>query len=149
MIIASLAIGCSKEDEKDPGINHVGEQWKVISGEFTLVDLTVGGGGIKMGSAADAGSFYFDGDVGSFDLTLQGVRKEDVFSYTEENGSITIISVSQSVDTKLVSQSVIALSGERDNESMTLSGTVVKQGTGGSTTGAFTLTLTDLELRKQ
>ena len=147
VVLVSL-LACSKDDEKPTGITHVGEQWKIVSGEYNLIDLSIGGGGIKSGSAG--GFFYLNGGSGSFDLDLDGTKKEDVFSYTEDNGGITIVSVAQNVGTGNVSQNVIAVSGEMTTTTpMTLSGTVVKQATAGSATGTSTMTLTNLVLQKQ
>lgn len=150
LLVLLIATGCSKDEEKGPDtINHVGEQWKVISGDYNLVDVTIGGG-FKQGSAANIGSFYLNGGTGSFDLNFDGIHKEDVFSYTEDNGSISIISVSQNVGSGAnVSQSVIAMNGEMTATTIELNGTVVKQATTGSSAGTFTLSLTDLVLEKQ
>src|SRR5688572_216437 len=71
------------EEESDENeVNHVGEKWNITSVEYIIIDqnLTNPGQGLKMGTATDAGAFYFDGSGGSFDITAAGYHLEDVYS---------------------------------------------------------------------
>lgn len=136
-----LNLACSKDDPKDENkINHVGEKWNISSVEYNMIDqnLSNPGQSVKTGTASNAGAFYFDGSKGSFDLTIENVHKEDVFSYTENTGEIDITSVGQAVSGASFSQNVIAISGDKSSTTMTLQGTVTKQ----SMTGQFVLTAT-------
>src|SRR5688572_27089115 len=81
-------VGCSDDDDKDSGMKHVGEQWKITQIEYTFVDMTQTIPQVAIDEAENAGFFYFDGGNGSFDITVEGTRKEDVFSYTEDASSV-------------------------------------------------------------
>lgn len=137
-----LSAACSKDEpkQKEPAINHVGEKWNVSSVEYNMINqsLTNPGQAVKQGTATNAGAFYFDGGKGSFDITIDGVHKEDVFGYTESTTEINITSISQAVSGAAVSQNVIVLSGDRNTTTMTVDGTVTKQ----SMSGQFVLTAT-------
>lgn len=136
-----LLQACSEDDpkEQESTVNHVGTPWKVSSVEYNLIDQSLTSQVIKSGTASDAGTFYFDGAKGSFDIKIEGSRKEDVFTYQENAGDVTITSISQSVGGSALSQNVIALSGDKPSATtMTLSGTVTKQ----SLTGQYVLTAT-------
>ena len=127
-----FVVGCSDNDDKDNGINHVGEQWKISSVEYTLIDQSTTKQVFKSGTATNAGFFYFDGTKGSFDLTIEGIHKEDVFSYAENAPSVSITTISQSAGGSGVSQNVITMSGEKTSATaMNLDGSVTKQTTGG------------------
>ena len=82
-----------------------------------------------MGTANDAGAFYFNGSEGSFDILIDDVRQEDYFGYTINSGDVSIITVDQSVSPSKISQNIIAITGNQDGTSMTLSGTFTRQGT--------------------
>jgi hypothetical protein len=135
------ACGGDEPEEKQNTVNHVGEAWKISSVAYSIIDqnLTNLGQGVKTGTATDAGSFYFDGTKGSFDLKIEDLRKEDTFSYQESASGITITSISQNVSGAALSQHIIALSGDKlSATTMTLSGAVTKQ----SSTGQFVLNAT-------
>lgn len=144
-----LWTACNKDDDAptEIKINHVGEKWQISSVTYTLVDqnLSNPGQAVKTGTLANAGAFYFDGGKGSFDITIDDVHKEDVFTFQESSGDITIISINQNVGVSSFSQHVIAISGEQTSATaMVLQGTVTKQ----SLTSQFVLTAT-FELLKQ
>ena len=148
-LAALIWTACSKDDPKpkEKEINHVGDKWTINSVSYTLVDqnLSNPGQAVKTGTLANAGAFYFDGTTGSFDIEIEDVQKEDVFSVEDDAGDITIISINQSVGVSSFSQHVIAISGEQTSATtMTLQGTVTKQ----SLTSQFVLTAT-FELLKE
>lgn len=137
-----LSLACSKDEpkQKEPSVNHVGEKWNIASVEYTMINqsLTNPGQGVKQGTASNAGAFYFDGGKGSFDLTIDGVHKEDVFGYTQSTAEINMTSIGQSVNGSAISQNVISLGGDRSATTMTIDGTVTQQ----SLSGQFVLTAT-------
>jgi hypothetical protein len=148
MALATLCafVGCSDDDDKDSGMKHVGEQWKITQIEYTFVDMTKTIPDVSIDEAQNAGFFYFDAGKGSFDITVEGTRKEDVFTYTEDASSVNISAISQSAGGGTVSQNIIEISGEKTTPTtMTLTGMVVKQQ---STSGQFSLTA-DFTLVKQ
>lgn len=126
-------MSCSKDDDPSPAhrLKHSGEKWKISSVEFTIVDQSLSNPAnwFKMGTANDAGAFYFNGSEGSFDILIDDVRQEDYFGYTINSGDVSIITVDQSVSPSKISQNIIAITGNQDGTSMTLSGTFTRQGT--------------------
>ena len=142
-IAAATFVSCSEDDEKklkgDPDLTHAGEKWTVTSIDYTLIDQNTSGSGagqtFKSGSNG-TGAFYFvDGEAkGSFELTMEGYNKEDVFNYTRDGESVSIVTIEQSAGAT-TNQNVVALSGSSSETEMSLSGTIVKQ----STTGQFML----------
>jgi ABC-type proline/glycine betaine transport system substrate-binding protein len=141
LVVSLFGQACSEDEpkKKESTVNHVGTPWKISSVTYTLIDqnLSNPGQAVKTGTATDAGTFYFDGTKGSFDIKIEGIEKEDVFSYQEDAADVSITSVSQNVSGAALSQHVIALSGDKlTATTMTLSGTITKQ----SLTGQFALT---------
>jgi hypothetical protein len=139
MLLAAVCalVACSDDDEKDSGINHVGEQWKITSVEYQLINQSTKSQVNESGTATDAGFFYFDGTKGSFDLTIEGIHKEDVFNYSENAPSVSVSTISQSASGSSISQNVITMSGEKTSAtSMMLDGSITKQ----TTSSQFILT---------
>lgn len=139
VLLTSGLVSCSDDDKKtlkgDPDLTHEGQKWTVTSIDYTLIDQNTSGSGagqtFKSGSNG-TGAFYFvDGEAkGSFELTMEGYNKEDVFNYTVDGESITIVTIEQSVGAT-TNQNVVALSGSSTDTEMSLSGTIVKQSTSG------------------
>jgi hypothetical protein len=130
MIISSL-FSCSKDEDVSPSkLNHVGEKWKITSVDYTIVDQSLSNPAnwVQTGTANNAGTFYFDGSQGSFDILINDQREEDYFGYTNDNGSISIITIEQSISPTRFSQSVIAFSGDQQETTIEISGTFTKQG---------------------
>jgi hypothetical protein len=147
LIILSAACSDDKENKKkgDADVTHTGDKWNIASVDYMLIDQSTGGQTMKNGTKTNVGSFYFDGTKGSFEMDLEGYHKEDVFSFTNSQGSITITTIDQSVGGGSISQNVLSLSGDFDSDTeITLSGTIVKQ----STTGQFVLTIENFTLVK-
>lgn len=141
IILGVCLLSCSNDDPKDPQItiNHIGEKWNITTLEYNLVDQNFTNPKIKNGTATDAGSFYFDGSRGSFDIKTADIEKEDVFGLNVNDDDISITSIEQSVQGLSFSQNVIVLSGEKNGStSMNLSGTITTQ----SLSGQFVLTAT-------
>ena len=145
-ILSAALISCSDDEEKrkgDPDITHEGGQWNIASVEYTLLDQSTSGSGVgqtyKSGTKENAGTFYFvdGGTKGSFEMNIEGYNKEDFFSYSNDNGSISIMDIEQSVGVT-TNQNVLFISGDATTTEMTLNGTITKQ----STTGQFILTVT-------
>jgi hypothetical protein len=136
----ALTISCSEDEpKKQSELDHVGEKWKISSVEYNIVDqnLSNPSQAVKSGTATDAGAFYFDGTKGSFDITIEGIHKEDVFGFKQDANNISITSIAQSVSGASFSQNVIVLSGEKNTSTtMSIDGTVTKQ----SLTGQFVMT---------
>jgi len=141
VIMSAAVVSCSDDDEVkkkgDPDLNHEGEKWAISSSSYTLIDQSTSGQTMKSGSAA-AGTFYFvqGGVKGSFEMELEGYNKEDLFNYTLDEGSISIVDIEQSVGTT-TNQNILVFSGEATDTEMSLSGTITKQ----STSGQFVLTV--------
>ena len=130
LLISSL-ISCSKDDDATPSrLKHNGERWKIVSVDYNIVDQSLSNpmNWVKTGTAKDAGSFYFDGSKGSFDILINDDRLEDYYGYTMDGSSVSIVTVEQSVSPSHFSQNVIAFSGDVDGTSMTISGTFTRQG---------------------
>lgn len=154
VLLCAAVVSCSKDDEAkrkgDPDLPHEGTKWNITSVEtYALSDVSMNAVVNKTGSATNVGAFYFvDGDTkGSFEMTIEGYNKEDVFSYAkDDNGGISILSIDQSVGTT-TNQNVIYISGEQtsDTEITFTSFSVVKEA---SATGIFTLTATTVKLVK-
>ena len=144
-ILSAALISCSDDEEKrkgDPDITHEGGQWNIASVEYMLLDQSTSGGvgqTYKSGTKENAGTFYFvdGGSKGSFEMNIEGYNKEDFFSYSNNNGSISIMDIEQSVGVT-TNQNVLVISGDATTTEMTLNGTITKQ----STTGQFILTVT-------
>jgi hypothetical protein len=137
---------CSK-DENEPAITiqHTGEKWNITSVEYNIVDQSLTSPTIKTGTKANAGAFYFNSAKGSFDINIDNYHKEDVFGFTQSSSGISVTSINQSVSGSMVSQNVIAMSGEYNTATtMTLQGSITKQ----STSGQFIMTAT-FQLTKQ
>ena len=104
-----------------------------------LIDQSTSGQTIKNDTKANAGSFYFvpGGEKGSFEMSVEGYNKEDVFNYNIDQGSVSIVDIEQNAGTT-TNQNVLVLSGDATDNEMTLDGTITKQ----STSGQFVLTVT-------
>ncbi|MFZ6010591.1 MAG: hypothetical protein ACOYXT_09605 [Bacteroidota bacterium] len=144
-LFALLIVSCSKDEDAVPAskLNHVGEKWNITSVEYNLIDQSLSGQAVKFGTKTNAGTFYLNGDQGSFDIIIDNYRLEDYFSYEENAGDITIISINQNVGTSNFSQYVTVISGDKVSAtSITLSGTFSKQSNTGQFifTGSFELT---------
>src|SRR5688500_7618801 len=94
-----MMISCSK-DEDDKATNrliHVGEKWKSASVEYNSVDQSMTSMGFKSGTATDAGAFYLNGTQGTFDILISKWHEEDYFSFTDDQGDIQMMNITQSV----------------------------------------------------
>jgi hypothetical protein len=130
VVFSFCLFSCSKnEDENGPTLSHVGQKWRIASLDYNIVDMGLSNpmNWVQTGTATNAGYFYLNGSEGSFDIVINGTRKEDYFGYTTDGASITIIQVEQSISPSRFSQNVITFSGEKDTEDMTLSGTITSQ----------------------
>jgi hypothetical protein len=143
VLISTLLLGaCSKDDDpkqEDPNVNHVGEKWNITSATYNIVDQKFDpvSQNLKIGSKNNIGAFYFDGTNGSFEFDIDNIHKEDIFTFTDNSGDVTIVNVTQSIGTGSISQYVIALHGDKTSlTTMTLSGTITRQ----TTTSQFTMT---------
>ena len=146
-LLPAALISCS-EDEKetrkgDPDLTHESAhaQWNIASVTYTLIDQNTSGSvgqTFRSGTKENAGTFYFSDDLtsGSFEMSIEGYNKEDVFSCTPNSGTISIFDIQQSVGVQ-TNQNVLAISGDATETEMTLDGTIIKQ----STTGQFLLTV--------
>lgn len=152
LLIPAVMVSCSDDKEVklkgDGNIAHEGEKWNIVSvGEYALTNVGMSGVESKEGSASGVGSFYFvDNTKGSFEMKIEGYNKEDIFNYTiDDNGGILSTEVSQSVGLK-TNQNVVVLSGNKTSETeITFDNiSIVKE----STSGVFTLVLTDVKLEK-
>jgi hypothetical protein len=131
VLLSAVLISCSKDDDVSPSkLNHVGDKWKITSVDYTIVDqgLSNPANWVQTGTANDAGAFYFNGSEGSFDIVINNERTEDYFGYTADGASVTIITVEQSISPSRFSQNIIAFSGDKAETTMTLSGTITRQG---------------------
>jgi hypothetical protein len=147
LIIISAACSDDKENKRkgDADVTHTGDKWNIASVDYMLIDQSTGGQTMKNGTKTNVGSFYFDGEKGSFEMEIEGYHKEDVFTFQNDQGSITITTIGQSVGGGTISQNVLSLSGDYDSDTeITLSGTIIKQ----STTGQFVLTIDNFTLVK-
>lgn len=152
-LLPAVLISCSEEKETrkgDPDLTHESAhaQWNIASVMYTLIDQSTSGTvgqTFRSGTAENAGTFYFSDDLtsGSFEMSIEGYNKEDVFSCTPNSGSISIFDVQQSVGVQ-TNQNVLAISGDATETQMTLEGTIMKQ----STTGQFMLTVSLSLLKK-
>lgn len=153
VVLATTVISCSDDKEVkrkgDPDVAHEGVKWNIVSvNTYALSDVSTGGVTNKTGSLSNAGAFYFvnGGTKGSFEMTIEGYNKEDLFNYTkDEAGEINIFSLDQSVGT--ASQNVLVISGEQtsDTEMILDAVSIVKT----STSGIFTLTAANITLEKE
>jgi len=131
-LVLFTALSCSKEDDPTPAhrLTHAGEKWKISSVQYTIVDQSISNPAnwVKTGTASNAGAFYFNGGDGSFDILIDNERQEDYFGYNVDGVDVDIITVDQSISLSKISQNIIALTGEQDGSTMTLSGTFTRQG---------------------
>ncbi|HEX8041416.1 MAG TPA: hypothetical protein VF490_19850 [Chryseosolibacter sp.] len=156
-IVASAALlSCSDSNESkrkgDADVPHEGTKWNIVSVDnYALTDVGMTGVVSKTGSLSNAGAFYFvDGDTkGSFEMTIEGYNKEDLFTYTKNasDSTVNIVNLDQSVGVT-TNQNVLLLSGKQTSATqMTLDYvSIVKES---SATGIFTLTATTIKLEKQ
>ena len=131
IVLISSMISCSKDEDAAPSrLSHNGERWKIVSVDYTIVDQSFSNPmeWVKTGTASDVGAFYFDGSKGSFNMVINDDRLEDYYGYTIDESSVSIVTVEQSVSPSHFSQNVIAFSGDVDGTTMTLSGTMTRQG---------------------
>ena len=128
MVIVSA---CSKDEDALPKakLNHTGEKWNIATVEYTIIDqnFTNPSEGLKYGTKSNAGAFYFNGIEGSIDIVIGKTRYEDYFSYSDDEGSVAIITLDQVVSGAKFSQHIIALTGERETTTINLSGTIISQ----------------------
>jgi HSP20 family molecular chaperone IbpA len=141
-LISASIFSCSEDEVKrkgDADVTHEGAKWNIASVEYMLIDQSTTGQTFKNGTKENAGAFYFvdGGSKGSFEMNVEGYNKEDVFNYTIDAGSVSIIDIEQSVGVT-TNQNILVINGEATDTSMTLEGTITKQ----STTGQFVLTVT-------
>jgi hypothetical protein len=139
---------CSKDkDENGPKLSHVGQKWRIASLDYNIVDMGLSNpmSWVQTGTATNAGYFYLNGSEGSFDIVINGSRKEDYFGYTTDGASITIIQVEQSFSPSRFSQNIITFSGEKDTDNMSLSGTVTSQ----AATNQYVFTGTNMVLVRE
>lgn len=148
-IVALAAfVSCSDDKEvtkkgSDADVTHTGVKWNITSIDYTLIDQSTSGQTFKSGTITNPGLFYLDTDKGSFEFDVEGYHKEDVFSYSDASGSLTITDIEQGVGGGVVSQNVLVISGNKISETeITLDGTITKQSSLASQfilTGTFTL----------
>lgn len=144
-LICVSFFSCSKDDPA-PGskLNHVGDKWIITSVDYTIVDQNLSNPSqwFKNGTATNAGAFYFNGSEGSFDIVIDKNHQEDYFGFTQDGSEISIVTIDQNLSGTKVSQSIIAISGEAEATSMTLSGTFTRQNLAQQYvfTGSFVLT---------
>ncbi len=146
-VCVSLVLSaCSKDDDAKPEtkMTHVGEKWVISSLDYTIVDQSLSNPAewVKKGVATNAGAFYFNGTEGSFDIVIDKKHTEDYFGYTENESGITIVTVDQNISASRFSQNVIAITGDVDEGTMTISGTITRQNVAQQYvfSGSFTLT---------
>jgi hypothetical protein len=145
-LVAMLTLSsCSKDGDIAPGtLKHTGEKWNITSVDYNIVDVGLSNPAnwVNIGTATNAGAFYFNGSQGSFDIVIDGERQEDYFGYTIDGSSVTIVTIDQNISPSNFSQSVIAFTGEKVENTMTMSGTITRQSTSGEyvLTGDFVLT---------
>lgn len=153
-LLCAAVLSCSKDDEVkkkgDGDLPHEGTKWNITSVDsYTLSDVGMTGVISKSGSASNAGAFYFvDGESrGSFEMTIEGYNKEDVFDYDiDDNGGISIVSITQSVGVT-TNQNLIEVSGQKTSDTeMTLTTFVITKES--SATGVFSLVATTVKLVK-
>ncbi len=142
LVVFAALISCSEEEVvkkgSDADVTHTGVPWRITSFNYTLIDQSTSGQTFKSGTIANPGLFYFDTGKGSFEFDVEGYHKEDVFSFSDASGSLTITVIDQSVGGGVVSQNVLAISGTKFSETeITLDGTMTKQSSVG---GQFVLT---------
>lgn len=150
-LVVLTAFSCSDDNEVrrkgDADVTHVGVKWNITSIDtYALSDVSTTGVISKTGNLSNAGSFYFaDGGKGSFEMNVEGYNKEDVFSYTNDAGSVNIVHVEQNVGVT-TNQNILVISGDKLSETeMTLDVvSIVKQ----STAGVFSLTAAKITLVK-
>jgi hypothetical protein len=145
LIAVFAACSDDKENKRkgDADVTHTGDKWNIASVKYSIIDQNTSQGSagqnVKNGTKTNVGSFYFDTDKGSFEMDVEGYHKEDVFAFQNNQGSITITDIDQSVS-GTISQNVLTFSGDYDSDTeITLNGRIFQQ----STTGQFIL---DVEL---
>ncbi len=154
VLFSAVILSCSDDDDDkkgkaDPDITHEGDKWTITSVEYRLIDQSFSGSSVKQvfkdGVKTDAGTFYFveGGSKGSFEVSVEGYTKEDSFSYTIDEGDVSIVSIEQQAGVQ-TNQNIVVFSGSATDTEMTLSGSVTKQ----SLSGQFSLTM-DVVLTKQ
>lgn len=149
-LFAAVLVSCSDDEKKvkgDPDLTHEGVQWTIQSSDYTLIDQNTSGGigqTFKTGTSAK-GTFYFvdGGEKGSFEMSVEGYNKEDLFGYTIDGEDVSIFAIDQQVGVQ-TNQNVIALTGSKTDTEMTISGAITKQ----TTTGQFVLEI-ELTLKKK
>ena len=145
MVVLVVVASCSKDEKvtkkgSDSDVAHTGDKWNITSVEYLLLDQSTSGQTVKSGTKANAGSFYFDAEKGSFEFDVEGYHKEDIFNFLDDQGDVTITAIEQGVSGAEVSQNVVVLTGSRTSDTaMTLEGTIVKQS---SLTAQFSLSVT-------
>ncbi len=142
MLISAAVLSCSEDELKrkgDADVTHEGTKWNIASVEYVLIDQTTTGQIFKTGTKENAGAFYFvdGGNQGSFEMNIEGYNKEDLFAYTNDNGSISILDIQQNVGVT-TNQNILVISGDATATEMSLQGSITKQ----STSGQFVLTVT-------
>ena len=135
LILSLIIISCSKDEEEKVvnRLNHVGDEWKIASVEYYIIEQSMTGQSFKQGTAENAGAFYFNGTQGTFNILVDKWHEEDYFTFSEDQGDVQITSIEQSVGGSNVSQSVISIQGVKSSTTtMTVSGSIIRQSTGGS-----------------
>jgi hypothetical protein len=153
LLLSAAVLSCSKDEEVkkkgDADLPHNGTKWNIVSvDQYVLSEVGVAGVVNKTGNAGSIGAFYFDEaeSKGSFEMTIEGYNKEDVFSFTQDGDDITIVSIDQSVGVT-TNQNILVITGSKTSETeITLTSfSVLKES---SSTGIFSLTATSVKLVK-
>jgi hypothetical protein len=130
VLLVLVLFSCKKDNEPQPSrLNHVGERWIISTVDYNIVDQGFSDPTqwVQNGTAQNAGYFYFNGSEGSYDIVINGKRREDYFGVMIDGASITILQIDQSISPSRFSQDIITFSGEKSSNSMTLSGTITSQ----------------------
>lgn len=153
LALSAAMISCSDDEEArkgDPDLTHEGTKWNVASVDYLLIDQSLSGSGAgqtyKSGTKENAGTFYFveGSEKGSFEMNIEGYNKEDVFSYSNDAGSVSIFDIQQTVGVT-TNQNIVVINGSSTDTEMLLEGSITKQ----STAGQFILTIESITLVKQ
>ena len=131
LILYVFCSGCKDNDSPTPKVLHAGDKWAISSFTYVLTSQKTNPVSmiIDAGTVSNAGYFYFNGQSGSFDITIKSTHIEDYLSYSESGNDITVAGISQSAGAN-VSQYVIALAGSKDGTvQMAIEGSITRQTT--------------------
>lgn len=128
--------GCSKDKALENRIQKKDGEWNIDQADYTLVRQDGSSQLMIVSTAYNVGTFTFDNNNGKYSYTIEGHQRKGTFTWSVDNQTIKITSVSQKYSGSTIIQTAVSYSGsESSKNKMSLEGSDVDQQV--STSGNF------------